>query len=1051
MVRLLWLRSRRNRWFRPVTCRRSRPALVPAEIARLETRALLSNTAPTLDDATFTINENLVNGSIVGTVSGADPDVGDILTYAIVGGNTGTAFAINSTTGEVSVANVSVLDFETNPSFSLAVEVTDNGQPNLSDTATVTINLTDVNEAPNLALGSSTEFIDENTSTTLPLVVTSVTIIDDALGNETITLTGADAGFFQVVGSTLRVKAGTDLNFETKDNYTVTVNVNDPTVGLNPDASQTFNLLLNDLAEPPVIANQSFQVIPNSANGTVVGNVTASDPDGGSLTYAIVSGNSSGAFQIDPGTGEITVADSIALVPDNFSLTVQVIDGNNDQSSATISVLSNSTTAISGGVANQPMLDTDSISPFASLVVADADNQGMFVRVSIPNSTRGDFTPASVVGWTRSTSGELRYSRSFGATPDIGSVVQTALRALVFQAAPNMIPAGTEETLGFPLFFNDQLQVVEDNTVSVRITSVNDIPVIDGAVANQAANDNATITPFSSLNITDPDRQAAAVTVTISNGVNRGDFTPASSSGWSRTVNGADIVYLRSIVMNNNIGSELQAAVRALVFQPRTNAITPATNETTAFTVFVNDQIATATDNSTSVISTSSNDAPALAGTTANQPVNDNGTRAPFSTVTVTDPDFQVMSATVRIKNGVVRGDFTPATVAGWTRSLIGNDIQYSRTFPTTANIGAVVQAAVRALVFVPRENAIKPNTTEATAFNITITDGMAAPVLNTATSIITTSVNDAPIISGVNPAVSVNDSAIVIPFASLVISEPDFQEALARITIFNGVVRGDFTNAISTGWTRSVIGNNINYVRYFGPAANNGANVQAAYRALTFQPRQNAIRPGTTELTDFLVSVSDGVATPAVNQGTRVTTISVNDPPSLGGTVAGQTMNDDSTRAVFSTVTIVDPDTQDMQARIIINNGVNRGDFTPASVAGWTRSLSGANIVYNRYFSQAGNIGATVQAAIRALVFQPRTNVPIGTTESTGFTIFVNDGIANMTDSATSVLTTGVAPRMAGSNVVPVVSKTETVAVAPDFAPFRRQVSLSRRLKSGS
>ena len=84
----------------------------------------------------------------MGTVAASDPDAGDTLTYAITGGNTGGAFAINAATGEVTVNNSAALNFETNPTFSLTVEVTDAGTPGLTDTATVTINLNNVNESP---------------------------------------------------------------------------------------------------------------------------------------------------------------------------------------------------------------------------------------------------------------------------------------------------------------------------------------------------------------------------------------------------------------------------------------------------------------------------------------------------------------------------------------------------------------------------------------------------------------------------------------------------------------------------------------------------------------------------------------------------------------------------------------------------------------------------------------------------------------------------------------------------------------------------------------
>ena len=108
-----------------------------------------ANDSPVVTPATFSLAENSANATGVGTVTATDPDVpAQTLTFAITGGNTGGAFAINSGTGAITVSSSAALDFETTPSFGLAVQVTDNGSPNLSGTASVTINLTDVNEAP---------------------------------------------------------------------------------------------------------------------------------------------------------------------------------------------------------------------------------------------------------------------------------------------------------------------------------------------------------------------------------------------------------------------------------------------------------------------------------------------------------------------------------------------------------------------------------------------------------------------------------------------------------------------------------------------------------------------------------------------------------------------------------------------------------------------------------------------------------------------------------------------------------------------------------------
>ncbi len=414
------------------------------------------------------------------------------------------------------------------------------------------------------------------------------------------------------------------------------------------------------------------------------------------------------------------------------------------------------------------------------------------------------------------------------------------------------------------------------------------------------------------------------------------------------------------------------------------------------------------------------NTAPTIGGLPANQSVNDTTTIVPFAAIAVTDPNNQNMLAKVTITNGVVRGDFTVATTAGWTRTITGNNIVYSRFYNPAPNIGSVVQAALRAFVFQPRANAIKPNTTELADITVFVNDGIANTTATT--RITTTSVNNTPQFGGLSVNVPVTDKVTVNPLAALIVNDADTQEMLISVTILNGKVRGDFTTASTAGWAvRYTTGNDITYKRYFGPQANVGAAAQAAFRALVFQPRTNAIKPGTTELTDFQVTVSDGVAPAVLGTGTRVTTTSVNDAPTVSGAVANQTMNDNQSKAVFGTLTVTDPDTQDQFVRITINNGTTHGDFTASTTTGWTRKVSGTNILYERFFAAAANNGAVVQTAVRALAFQPRTNVPVGTTETTSFTIFVNDGLANVTNSTTSVITTGVAPRPASS--APVVS----------------------------
>ena len=92
-----------------------------------------------------------------------------------------------------------------------------------------------------------TTFLADNTNTANRYKVSDISIVDDGLGTNTLSLSGADAGAFEVVGSALFVKAGTVLNFDTKSSYAVTVNVDDVTVSISYHSSTNFTLLTSDV------------------------------------------------------------------------------------------------------------------------------------------------------------------------------------------------------------------------------------------------------------------------------------------------------------------------------------------------------------------------------------------------------------------------------------------------------------------------------------------------------------------------------------------------------------------------------------------------------------------------------------------------------------------------------------------------------------------------------------------------------------------------------------------------------------------------------------
>ena len=116
--------------------------------AAAEADAPPENMAPMAFDAAWQLTENSAAGFVVGVVTATDPDAGQNLTYEILDGNTNNAFTIDPETGEISVSNAAAINFEALPVFQLLVQVTDDADSPLSDTAVVTINLENVVEAP---------------------------------------------------------------------------------------------------------------------------------------------------------------------------------------------------------------------------------------------------------------------------------------------------------------------------------------------------------------------------------------------------------------------------------------------------------------------------------------------------------------------------------------------------------------------------------------------------------------------------------------------------------------------------------------------------------------------------------------------------------------------------------------------------------------------------------------------------------------------------------------------------------------------------------------
>ena len=144
---------------------------------------------------------------------------------------------------------------------------------------------------------------------------------------------GNAAGLFEIdaaSGELFYVGGGED--YETgATSYDLTVRANDG--DQTTDATVTVNV--TDVAEPPAFGQSGYafdlaEDTDGSANRISLGTVSATDPDGGSVTYSIAGGNAAGQFEIDAASGELFYTgggEDYETGSTSFELTVRASDG----------------------------------------------------------------------------------------------------------------------------------------------------------------------------------------------------------------------------------------------------------------------------------------------------------------------------------------------------------------------------------------------------------------------------------------------------------------------------------------------------------------------------------------------------------------------------------------------------------------------------------------------------------------------------------------------------------------------------------------------------
>ena len=240
----------------------------------------------------------MASGSQLFRVEAVDPNQGDTLTYRITSGNDAGTFVIDQTTGVVSLAAGSRLDYETSPSYALTVEVIDQG--GLSTTSNITLSVKNLDEAaPTITSGASAS-INENVAADSIVYTARSTDTADISSGVTYSLkSNGDASAFTINSATGVVRIKSSPDFEGKSEYSFTVVATD---GAGNSSEQPVSLSIKDVNEAPTVlslANATTTLAENTdtTSRVKVADIVVTDDAVGTSTFRL-TGTDAALFEV---------------------------------------------------------------------------------------------------------------------------------------------------------------------------------------------------------------------------------------------------------------------------------------------------------------------------------------------------------------------------------------------------------------------------------------------------------------------------------------------------------------------------------------------------------------------------------------------------------------------------------------------------------------------------------------------------------------------------------------------------------------------------------
>lgn len=391
------------------------------------------NDAPIASNNTFNVNEDTtLNVNIFNSILNNDDDVDDFFLDAVlVTGPTKGTLTLNDNGSFTYIPNAN-----TNGADTFTYQADDGNL--LSNIATVTINVTPINDAP--VAVANTYTTDEDT----PLTVTAPGVLGNDTDPDGNTLTAALVT--NVTKGTLALAANGSFtytpNANTNGNDSFTYRANDGTVN---SGTVTVTITVNPVNDAPVAVNNTYAATEDTALTIAAPGILANDSDqeGNALTAVLVTGPANGTLTLNA-DGSFTYTPG-ANFAGTDSFTYSANDGTSNSNAATVTI----TVA---GVNDAPVAVDDAYAANEDAPLTIAAAAGVVL-----NDTDVDSNPLTAV---------------LVAGPTNGSLTLNADGSFTYTPVANYNGADS-----FTYQANDSFLNSNTATVNITVNPVNDAPV----------------------------------------------------------------------------------------------------------------------------------------------------------------------------------------------------------------------------------------------------------------------------------------------------------------------------------------------------------------------------------------------------------------------------------------------------------------------------------------------------------------------------------------------------------------------------------------------